>query len=76
MPMPDSQPSRGSEPNSGCLSGLARLIWMFGGAGLVFCGMSIATRKGAIAADVVMFVWALVLIVVRFLNMPISSRIR
>ncbi|MCX6558919.1 MAG: hypothetical protein NTZ26_00260 [Candidatus Aminicenantes bacterium] len=68
MTVPNPQLSQDSDSGSGCLSGFVRLTWIFGGVSLVYCAVYVAMRKGPVVADILLFVFALLLIVARFLD--------
>lgn len=57
-----------SESGRGCLSALVRLTWIFGAIFLVFSAVFIAQRKGGLLADLGLFALALLIILVRFID--------
>jgi len=68
--LPAQNPQPPSEPESGhgCLPALFRLTWIFGGILLIFCAVFIAQGKSGLIADLGLFVLALVIILVRFID--------
>jgi hypothetical protein len=70
LPVPNPEPSAETEGESrrGCLPALVRLIWIFGGILLVYGALFIAQRKGGLVADLGLFGLALLIILVRFVD--------
>jgi len=66
MPAQNLQVQPEPESGRGCLPALVRLIWIFGGIGLVFTAVFIAQGRGGLMADLSPFALALVVILVRF----------
>ncbi len=62
------QVSTESESSRGCLSALVRLTWIFGVIFLVFSAVFIAQRKGGLLADLGLFALAILIILVRFID--------
>ncbi len=68
MPVPSPQPPAEPESRRGCLPVLFRLTWIFGGIAIIYCALFVAQAKGGIAADILLWVLALAIILVRFID--------